>query len=247
MQAFDRISLNVLEVEAANFRRVFFLFSRVSFVRCEIFEEFTVGPRTPFFFSSSCSHTFVPFLLLLLRGFLSAVGGRFDLSFWHVSLGISWSFSNCASIRTRTESDEASEASNVALSSLSIRADSVELPSSKVSASNEAINKSTALTGLLHAFRSRRRVHPPVPVLFLPSPRVQPLLLSLLLLLLSTSRRSTDLLSSMSKRHRTEPIVFVIFGSFARLSLDSFFSQRVVFVSNLRVASRRFHRIGSRN
>lgn len=44
------------------------------------------------------------------------------------------------------------EASNVALSSLSIRADSVELPSSKVRASNEAINKSTALTGLSTLF-----------------------------------------------------------------------------------------------
>lgn len=38
------------------------------------------------------------------------------------------------------------------LSSLSIRADSVELPSSKVRASNEAINKSTALTGLSTLF-----------------------------------------------------------------------------------------------
>jgi len=44
------------------------------------------------------------------------------------------------------------EASNVALSSLSIWADSVELPSSKVRASNEAINKSTALTGLSTLF-----------------------------------------------------------------------------------------------
>lgn len=44
------------------------------------------------------------------------------------------------------------EASDVALSSLSIRADSVELPSSKVRASNEAINKSTALTGLSTLF-----------------------------------------------------------------------------------------------
>lgn len=44
------------------------------------------------------------------------------------------------------------ETSNVALSSLSIWADSVELPSSKVRASNEAINKSTALTGLSTLF-----------------------------------------------------------------------------------------------
>lgn len=44
------------------------------------------------------------------------------------------------------------ESSNIALSSLSIRADSVELPSSKVRASNEAINKSTALTGLSTLF-----------------------------------------------------------------------------------------------
>lgn len=44
------------------------------------------------------------------------------------------------------------EASNAALSSLSIRADSVELPWSKVRASNEAINKSTALTGLSTLF-----------------------------------------------------------------------------------------------
>lgn len=44
------------------------------------------------------------------------------------------------------------EASNAALSSLSIWADSVELPSSKVRASNEAINKSTALTGLSTLF-----------------------------------------------------------------------------------------------
>lgn len=46
------------------------------------------------------------------------------------------------------------------LSSLSIRADSVELPSSKVSASNEAINKSTALTGLSTLFvRDDHDVH----------------------------------------------------------------------------------------
>lgn len=44
------------------------------------------------------------------------------------------------------------ESSNIALSSLSIRADSVELPWSKVRASNEAINKSTALTGLSTLF-----------------------------------------------------------------------------------------------
>lgn len=52
----------------------------------------------------------------------------------------------------RVQTGQPKEASNVALSSLSIRADSVELPSSKVRASNEAINKSTALTGLSTLF-----------------------------------------------------------------------------------------------
>lgn len=83
------------------------------------------------------------------------------------------------------------EASNVALSSLSIWADSVELPSSKVRASNEAINKSTALTGLstlfvrddvsILEFFSCLRVHEvgPISILaeipFLPPPSSVPL------------------------------------------------------------------------
>lgn len=50
------------------------------------------------------------------------------------------------------QTSQPKEARNVALSSLSIWADSVELPSSKVRASNEAINKSTALTGLSTLF-----------------------------------------------------------------------------------------------
>lgn len=62
-------------------------------------------------------------------------------------------FSSCPSYSSLVlQTSRPKEASNVALSSLSIWADSVELPSSKVRASNEAINKSTALTGLSTLF-----------------------------------------------------------------------------------------------
>lgn len=52
----------------------------------------------------------------------------------------------------RVQTGQTKEASNVVLSSLSIWVDSVELPLSKVRESNEAINKSTALTGLSTLF-----------------------------------------------------------------------------------------------
>lgn len=54
--------------------------------------------------------------------------------------------------RSANRPAERSQPTLAALSSLSIRADSVELPRSKVRASNEAINKSTALTGLSTLF-----------------------------------------------------------------------------------------------
>lgn len=136
------------EAEVPHFRRVFLLSSRASFGRCEIFEEFAGGPSD----RSSSARRSPSFLLLLSSAaFGMARPGRGPprlrpVLFFPCTLSTSLS-SPIPALRF-----EPSEASNVALSSLSIRADSVELPSSKVSASNEAINKSTALTGLSTLF-----------------------------------------------------------------------------------------------
>lgn len=95
-------------------------------------------------------------LLLFADSLVEAIPFLLPICFlWDVSLFLSRTsyFFPCPSVRPFVlQTGRPKEASNVALSSLSIWADSVELPSSKVRASNEAINKSTALTGLSTLF-----------------------------------------------------------------------------------------------
>lgn len=101
--------------------------------------------------------SFFPLLLLLFADSLvAAIPFLLPVcSLWDVPLFLSQTpyFSSCL-LRSSLvlQTGRPKEASDVALSSLSIWADSVELPSSKVRASNEAINKSTALTGLSTLF-----------------------------------------------------------------------------------------------
>lgn len=122
----------------------------LSFELCKVFEESASGPINSFSLSFlfSCFFTwtfslkrslfFFPSVLFIRRFSLSLANPLFLRLPLHSSLVL--------------QTGRPKEASNVALSSLSIWADSVELPSSKVRASNEAINKSTALTGLSTLF-----------------------------------------------------------------------------------------------